>query len=328
MKKTTHTFRGWLGGHLLLAALAGALVAGCDHRAAGGITPDRSRQWLQVGQIHAATLNEISGIQAISSELLVVHNDDGAAEIHVIDLAGTLRASITLEPARNRDWEDISIIPTDRGPRLVLGDFGDNLGRHRDIQLYLTAVPPVASDAPLQNPSAVEHVINLRYPDGPRDCEAMAYDPVSDRVLLLTKRDQPPRLYGIDRASLLHGDEATLQLLGTLPVLRPPTLGELLTNPLGAWISQPTGFDISTDGRLAAVLTYRSLYLFERRADEAWSDTFLRQPWEIIGPPGFYEEAVTFTAQGNGVIVTTEKLPAPIYRLNLDWLKDQSVATP
>ena len=328
MKKSAHTRRGWPGSHLLLATLAGAIVAGCEHRAAGGATPDRSGPWQQVGQVRAASLNEISGIQSISSELLVVHNDDGAAKIHVIDLAGNLRASILLGPAINRDWEDITVIPTERGPRLVVGDFGDNFTVHRDIRLYLTAVPLAAVDVPLQGPSAVEHVITLRYPDGPRDCEAMAYDPVSDQVLLLTKRDQPPRLYGIDRTTLLHSDEATLQWLGTLPVLRPPTAWELLTNPLGAWISQPTGLDISADGRLAAVLTYRSLYLFERRAEEAWSDAFLRQPLEIVGPPGFYEEAVSFTQEGNAVIVTTEKLPAPIYRMNLERLKGQSVTTP
>ena len=41
--------------------------------------------------------------------------------------------------------------------------------------------------------------------------------------------------------------------------------------------------DISSDGRRAAVITYRSLYLFERAADESWAEAFRKVPLEFIG---------------------------------------------
>jgi len=74
--------------------------------------------------------------------------------------------------------------------------------------------------------------------------------------------------------------------------------------------------DISTDGRTAAVITYRSLYVFEREDGETWADAFQKQPVEYVGPPGQHEEAVTFGHEPGSIIVTTERRPAPIYRLD------------
>jgi hypothetical protein len=40
-------------------------------------------------------------------------------------------------------------------------------------------------------------------------------------------------------------------------------------------------------------------------------------PEEILGPPGLHDEAVTFSADGRAVFVTTEGRQAPLYRLDL-----------
>jgi hypothetical protein len=84
------------------------------------------------------------------------------------------------------------------------------------------------------------------------------------------------------------------------------------------WVSQPTGMDISPDGRTAAVITYRSLYLWSREAGESWADAFQKEPLEVPGPPGTHDEAVAFSADGKSVYVTTERRPAPIYRYDLE----------
>ncbi len=46
---------------------------------------------------------------------------------------------------------------------------------------------------------------------------------------------------------------------------------------------------------LIAVITYRSLYVFERRDDETWPEAFQREPVEYLGPPGLHDEAVGFS---------------------------------
>ena len=73
--------------------------------------------------------------------------------------------------------------------------------------------------------------------------------------------------------------------------------------------------DFSPDGRWAAVITYRSLYLFERANDESWEQAFQKPAIEYLGPPGFHDEAVAFDPEGRFIYVTTEKRPAPIHRI-------------
>ena len=77
----------------------------------------------------------------------------------------------------------------------------------------------------------------------------------------------------LDKA--LAEEEFTAAFLGEVPGFRPPTKTDILSNPKrGMWVSQPTGMDISPDGRMAAVITYRSLYLFRRAEGETWLDAF------------------------------------------------------
>ena len=146
----------------------------------------------------------------------------------------------------------------------------------------------------------------------------MSYDPSSGMILFLTKRDKIPRIYGLSATTAFSQEKAQLEVLGEIPTFRPPTAADLLTSGKRAfWLSQPTGFDISPDGKRAAVITYRSLYLYSREEGETWVEAFQKEPLEWIGPPGLHDEAVTFSRDGRSVFVSTERLPTPLYKLNL-----------
>jgi len=66
------------------------------------------------------------------------------------------------------------------------------------------------------------------------------------------------------------------------------------------------------------VISYRSLYLFERKPDQDWLAALQSAPVEIEGPASLKEEAVTFTRDGRRVLVTTEGVPAPVYAFPVD----------
>jgi len=268
--------------------------------------------------LESKDLDEVSGIQSGEGGLFFLHNDEGSPSIYVADANGRHLGKLTIRDAKNRDWEDITRIPGESGPLLVLGDTGDNKARYKYIKLYFVAEPQPSVGGTYAEKVDLLHKLKVRYPDGPRDCEAMAYDPASNMVLFLTKRDHPPRLYGLAVEDALQTDKAELQYLGEVPGFRPPTMADLLNSKKrGQWISQPTGMDISSDGRRAAVITYRSLYLFERAEDESWAEAFLKTPLEYVGPPGLHDEAVTFGFDALDVYVSTERRPTPIYKLVL-----------
>ena len=271
------------------------------------------------GVVRATHLDEISGIEAGLSSEWIVHNDDGAAEVHLIDAVGNFLTTIKIQGAKNRDWEDLTTLPGDDGPLLVIADSGDNLQVRGDITLYFVPLPVM--DASGNYPKALKliHKVKLRYPDGARDCESLAFDPVSGSLLLLSKRDTPPRLYGIDAKAALQQKEMQLEFLGEVPKLRPPSPSDLLRDPdRGAWYSQPTGMAISGDGNTAAVITYRSLYLFRRQAGQSWAEALAGQPQEFVGPPGRSDEAVTFRMDQDSAVVISEGVPATLYELGYD----------
>jgi hypothetical protein len=272
----------------------------------------------RTGWLASNALNEASGLQASYSRNgdFFTHNDEGEPVIYAIDSSGADLGHISIVPAKNKDWEDITSVPVDSGRWIVAGDIGDNWSRRKSIKLYFTGEPRPAKNGRYTGQQALQHWLELSYPDGPRDCESMAYDPIDQQILLLSKRDKPPRLYAVDLETALNQTSAELKFLGTTSSLRPPTPADRIHwGGRTDWISQPTGLDISSDGTEAVVTTYRSLYRYRRQPGDDWLSALQKKPEEVVGPPAEQNEAVAYSVDGKSIYVTTEKLPAPVYRL-------------
>jgi len=267
-----------------------------------------------VGTLESARLDEASGMQAGSGGVFFLHNDEGD-DLFAIDASGRHLGRMHVKKAKNKDWEDITRVPGENGPLLVIGDIGNKHRTRKSLKLYFLEEPSAADFKAEVRPV---HETTLRLPGKATDLEAMAYDPSSGMVLFISKPDQPPHLYGIALDRALAEEELTLQLLGQVHGLRPPSQKDVMMGfKRGLRVSQPTGMDISADGRLAAVITYRSLYLWRRQEGESWIEAFQRQPLEYLGPPGLYEEAVSFSEDEKSIYVTSERRPAPLSKLEL-----------
>ena len=272
----------------------------------------------KTGWLDAGKLDEASGLQASFSYPgdFFTHNDSGKSSVFVIDTTGNDLGRFDIEPAKNKDWEDITTVPVGDGHWIVAGDIGDNFAKREYITLYFAEEPTPDGNGRYSGEQLLQHRLDLTYPDGPRDCESMSYDPISKQILLLSKRDKPARLYAVDLETALNESEAELKFLGAIWAFRPPTIADRVKwGGRTDWISQPTGFDISGDGSEAAIISYRSLYHFRRQADEDWITALQRRPTEVVGPPAPQNEAVAYSLDGEYIYVTTEKLPAPIFRI-------------
>ena len=273
---------------------------------------------MRTGWLASDKLMEASGIKASYSRAgdFFVHNDEGEPVLYAIDEHGTDLGSVSIVPAKNKDWEDITSVPVDGDRWVVVGDIGDNRAKRKSIKLYFAVEPKTGEHDRYSGRLDLEHSLHLTYPDGPRDCEAMAYDPIGKQILLLSKRDKPSRLYAVDLETALRGENAELKFLGTIAKLRPPTSKDRFHfGGRTDFISQPTGFDISDDGTRAVIITYRSLYRFQRNAGEDWLSALQRKPEEVVGPPAVQNEAISYSVDGKAIYITTEKKPAPVYRI-------------
>ena len=258
--------------------------------------------------LQAQGLDELSGLQAARRHAgFWGHNDSGdTARLFRIGPNGEDLGAVAIHGAGAVDWEDLAgFTAADGGPMLLIADVGDNKAARGSVTLY--AVEEPARDAVSAD---ITWTLRVRYPDGPRDAEAVAVAPALDgraaEVLMLSKRDRPPRLY---RLPLAASDE---------PPIVAEFLAELRSLPAGAGIpDQPTAMDLSADGRSLLVLTYQNAFLWRRQGDETWTEAVARAPLPIERPAMRQSEAITILGDGRRYAVSSEQRPAPLWVLPL-----------
>lgn len=277
-------------GVLALALLASNAPAG----------PGAFESWIQVGAVQAPAITETSGVVASrrSPGVLWVHNDSGdSARIFALDEAGTLLGTYSITGASAVDWEDIAIgtDPGDGLEYLFIGDIGDNTAARNTIRVYKVPEPGVDTNATaVVSNLAVSAAYTLQYVDGARDAETLLVDPLNADLYIVTKRENPCRIY---HAAYPLSATATnlLQFDG-------------LTTRTGF-----TGGDISPSGLEVLVKTYFFVFYWCRAASEPLSSLLTSAPIFApyrLEPQG---EAITWKADGNGYYTISEGSAQPIY---------------
>jgi len=175
-------------------------------------------------------VNEASGL-VLSGGLLWTHDDSGGpATVFGLSTRGKLVRQISLP--QNVDWEDIAA----RGRTLYVGDIGDNARTRPSVVVYRGATP-----------------IELRYPDGPHDAEALLVD--GTRIVIVTKS--------------LSGEARIYTASGPGVMRRAGTLQLGLGEPV-------TGADSTS--RLVVLRTYDRAYVWTRRPGESIAHALRGEP--------------------------------------------------
>lgn len=298
-------------GIVLACVLA---LAACDQ-------PEALPETTIAGLMTDAALDEISGIAASRrrDDLLWAIDDSGKpANLYALSRRGRRLGSFRIEGVRKTDWEDIAGFELQGQPYLLIADIGDNGGVRDVLSLHVLAEPQDPQAGGILRPA---WSIRFRWPDGARDCEAVAVDAANNRILLITKKRQPPQLYtlplrtegSIERKSTkvlvarLGGTLAGVPQAGAEQRRRHPAMARLQ--------SQVTAADISPNRDAIAVLTYQNLLVYPRRAQDSWSQALTHPPLVVRMSLLPQPEAVAFSRAGQGIFATGEFSPAPIVYL-------------
>jgi hypothetical protein len=242
------------------------------------------------GHVSAPAATELSGLVLSRSQpgVLWTHNDSGdRPRVLAVAADGRLLGDVALTGAENVDWEDVAI---GRGPASVAGarrrsgatapagarrrpsatapagalfvaDIGDNLARRASVAVYRVAEPRVGGAGAATTAAASR--IELRYPDGPRDAEALLVDPSDGALVIVAKSfSGTAGVYVADRLTAA-ATPATLRRSGRLS--------------LGAGEAVTAG-DVSGDGRTIVLRTYDRAFVWARRDGERVDAALARRP--------------------------------------------------
>jgi hypothetical protein len=301
----------------LLLVLAGAAAATLGVRAQADDAPpapDAAAVFAygeprSLCELDAAEVHESSGVACsrVADGRFWTHNDSGdEPRLFAFDREGVTRA-FEVTGAKADDWEDICSFEKDGKGWLLIGDTGDNKSKRKGVALYLVEEPrslPPRDAAAASLP--VARRLQVRYEDGAHDCEGLAVDPVSEKVLLVTKvrsGEVRPAIYFVALGTLLGAPVDGPVEARKLADLPPPV--PLLT----------TALDVSPDGLRLVVLSYGDAYGWVRTKDEHWPAALARPPVRLAMPKRGQGEAVCFGRDGRALYLTSEGQPCPVWEL-------------
>jgi hypothetical protein len=174
--------------------------------------------------------------------------------------------------------------------QLYIAETGDNARVYPDYSIYRFPEPAQSTDT-------VKNIETIRfsYPDGSHDAEAFLVDTVTKDIFIITKNDNPSRIYKLVSPS---GTGNIASLVGTLDY-----------SAVVSAAQSPGGTGI-------VVKTYTGVYYYKRNPSQSIDQALQNQPSPlkyVIEPQG---EAITFATDNSGFYTLSEKGFASFVNLN------------
>ena len=240
---------------------------------------------------------EASGIVASLSlpGVYYIHNDSGdTARFFAVGSDGVTLATFDLAGVTAVDVEDIARGPCPQGTCLFLADIGDNGLSRANIVVHRVVEPdPAGGDRAL-----TAEALEIAYPDGAHNAEALLVDPSSGALLIVTKVSAGPSQIFTSMGPVEPGAPQTLTLVGEL-------------SPLGG-SPRVTGGDVHPQRRGILLRTYTDVLFYPVAASQPLGEALRGAPCilpQVDEPQG---EAVGWTADGLGYVTVSEGFMPPI----------------
>lgn len=196
-------------------------------------------------------LNEASGneISTISDLIWVINDSGNSPKLYGINEKGLIIKELKIK-AKNNDWEDIT---SDKEGNIYIGDFGNNDNKRKNLAVLKVMKNSINNSGDIE----VER-ISFKYPNQQKfppkkeamyfDCEAFFH--YRDSLFLFTK-------------SRVKNDFGKTNLY-KIPAKQGNHVAEFVSSfntchEIDCWI---TAADISNDGKIMALLTPKSVWVF------------------------------------------------------------------
>ena len=238
------------------------------------------------GSVDNPAINEASGLVASerNAGYFWTHNDSGdGPRVFLVDDSAHCKATWYLQGINAYDWEDIGMMERSGDDYLLIGDIGDNRGVRPYVQVHVIKEPDLPAAIPTSDSLSIGEVrsFTLQYEDGPRDAESLFFDPIDERLYVISKRDLEVGVYATPLPEW-PVDTLVLRKVCVLP---------------HTFI---TAAAINSDGTEVLIKNLLNVFYWKRRPGETMGDMFSRPA--IVQPyrPEPQGEAITFARDGSG----------------------------
>jgi len=262
-----------------------------------------------VNDLARTDLLEISGVAAsrINPGILYIHNDSGNAnQVYLTNGNGDNVGTLTLTPVGNRDWEDIAV---GQGPApgknyVYIGDIGDNHSQYPSVLIYRFPEPDLTGKTlPVTMNIDSLDIIELKYPDGPRNAETLMVDPLTKDIYIASKESNISKVY------VARYPQST----------KVPTV---MTPVVQLYMDKATAGDISPDDTEILLRNNGQIWYWKLPVGTSVSAGLLTAPQ--IAPYANNEpqgEGICFAADGSGYYTDTEIRDHPGHLATISFYK-------
>lgn len=217
--------------------------------------PLRPANVRQTGAFRAPPLMESSGAvrsRAHPGRFWSINDSENPATLFLADTTGRVAGFVRVPGVADTDWEAVSAGPCGQIWCVFIGDIGDNREIRRTVTIFRLPEPTPGQLQAMAVPPPESLVI--RYPDGPRDAEALVVTGSGGLGIVTKGRNRPPRVYWVGPDAWRKG-VVIAEFLAELPIATSLLLGHLVTDAA-----------LSPDDAVMAVRTYKNIFFFRRAA--------------------------------------------------------------
>ncbi len=245
----------------------------------------------EIGKVENSKLDEISGMAASSRyrDTFWVNNDSGdQPNIYLINLAGELIATLSLPaPTTNRDWEGITIADG----YIYIGEIGDNLAIYPHKKIYRVAEPTTIDIKEREQMFEAQSVetMHFNFADGKRDSETLMFDPISQELVLVSKRELNVMVY---TTPFIENTQSDVRLIESCATLK---------------FTLATAGDISLDGSKILVKNYPNIFYWERTPGESIAQALSKEHTILEYDPEPQGESIVWSTHEDAFYTISEK---------------------
>lgn len=259
----------------------------------------------QVGTVVDSDLDELSGLAASQlnpGAYWAITDTSEESYLYALGEDGSVLDLLWVSKAASVDWEDVAVGPCLEACSCVyVGDIGDPAKGRNGGVVYRFSEPLLGKT---NRVTAESTALTFTWPDEAHDAETLLVDPRNGNLYIVTKEDDG--VNGVFKFPVLEPQESPIVL---------ERVGDATFAVGGKLARRATGGAVAPDGGRLVVRSEETVQEYSIPLGAPLEAAFAGTPLISTAPYAAQGEGVTYSADGQRLLLDSEFVPSPIHAL-------------